>query len=760
MGSLETSAPGQPPPQGGSPSSAFDQIRKNLRDVRVLPGLLAGAMSGTLVVIFAIPLAALIFSGDLRSHLPAGIGLSLASAATICIVSTLGSSFRPVIAVPQENTAVIVALMAASISGLMKSRDPTADPFPTVVAAIALTALITGVFLLTLGLLRLGKIVRFIPYPVIGGFLAGTGWLLVEGSFSVMTGLPAGLRHVPSLFQPGMYLLWIPGLLFGILLTFLQRKYRHFLLLPATLLTGIAVFYVVILAAGMNIADANERGLLLGSIPSSGLWPPLSVSAVASINWSVIVHQGGNIAAITILVAISILLNASGLELATEKEIDLDRELRATGVANLATGLLGGMVGYLSLSESTLNYRLGANSRIPGLMSGILTITALIVGAEMASYFPKPVLGGLLLLMGLSFLVESVYDAWFRLPRIEYGLVILILFVVATVGFIEGVAVGIVVSSILFAVNYSRINVIKHAISGTDLRSNVDRRAIDERILEKKGGHIHILQLQGYIFFGTAYNLLKEVVRRMMTRTPLPVRYIVLDFRHVDGLDSSAVVSFARMKKLAESHLVTLVLAELPDSIRTQLERSGCIDEESRPNKICRAFPDLDHGLEWCESQLLITNTMMRPQPTNLARELESIFQDRDSIPKLMSYLERVEAQEGYELFRQGQPSDALFLIESGEATAWLELEGGARRRLRTMGPGTVVGESGMYLKAPRSATVQTNGPTILYRLTNSALEKMTKEAPHVAAAFHQFVARLLAERMVHATKAVQKIFF
>jgi SulP family sulfate permease len=104
--------------------------------------------------------------------------------------------------------------------------------------------------------------------------------------------------------------------------------------------------------------------------------------------------------------------------------------------------------------------------------------------------------------------------------------------------------------------------------------------------------------------------------------------------------------------------------------------------------------------------------------------------------------------------------SDDMYLIESGEATAWLELEGGARRRLRTMGPGTVVGESGMYLKAKRSATVLTNGPSILYRLSTESLAKMTREAPHVAAAFHQFVARLLAERMVHATKAVQKIFY
>jgi SulP family sulfate permease len=749
--------PPEPPP---GPSSLADQVRLQLQDVRVLPGLFAGAMSGIIVIIFSISLAALIFRGDLAGHLPAGIGIALASAAIIGIVSTLGSSFRPIIAAPQENTAVIISLMAASISAYMKGADPTADPFPTIVIAIALTAVVAGAFFLALGMLRLGKVVRFIPYPVVGGFLAGTGWLLFQGSFSVMAGNSLTPAEIPLLFQPGVFMSWVPGFGFGVVLTVVLRRYHHFLLLPALLVASIVIFYALLLGTGTPIAVASQKGLLLGSIPSGGLWPPLTLGAIAEVNWAVIPRQLGNVFAITILASISILLNASGLELATEKEIDLDRELRTTGVANLATGLLGGMVGYLSLSESTLNHRAGANSRLAGITSALLCVLALVVGAQTLSYFPKPVLGGLLLFLGLAFLVESVYDAYFRLPRVEYGLVLLILIAVAWIGFLEGVAVGIVVSSILFAVNYSRINVVKHAISGVDLRSNVDRRAIDERILEKKGGHIHILQLQGYIFFGTAYNLLKEVVRRILSKTPLPVRYVVLDFRHVDGLDSSAVVSFARMKKLAESQLVMLCLAELPPNIMKQLVRGGCIDPESKPNRASRAFPDLDHALEWCESQLLITNTMVRPKPTSLARELEQSFPDAATVPLLMSYLERVEAAAGYELFRQGEMSDDMYLIESGEATAWLELEGGARRRLRTMGSGTVVGESGMYLRAKRSATVMTNGPSILYRLSNESLARMTADAPHVAAAFHQFVARLLAERMVHATKAVQKIFY
>ncbi|APR75663.1 Sulfate transporter [Minicystis rosea] len=131
--------------------------------------------------------------------------------------------------------------------------------------------------------------------------------------------------------------------------------------------------------------------------------------------------------ACTVLAAISVLLNATGLELATEQDLDLDRELRVTGVANVVLGLVGGVPGYLSLSESTLNHKVGAKSRAPGLIAGGLSLLALLAGPATLAYFPKPILGGLLLFMGLSFLLETVYDAWFRLPRLEYGLVILIL---------------------------------------------------------------------------------------------------------------------------------------------------------------------------------------------------------------------------------------------------------------------------------------------------------------------------------------------
>jgi SulP family sulfate permease len=474
--------------------------------------------------------------------------------------------------------------------------------------------------------------------------------------------------------------------------------------------------------------------------------------------------------ALVLLASISILLKAASLELASGQEIDLDRELRATGLANLVAGALGVPPGYLALNESAMNHALRARSRLPGFVAAAVCLLALALGQHFLPYFPRPVLGGILFFLGLSILLDAIYASWFRLPRVEYAILVLILFVMVTVGFLEGVILGVVISAVQFALSYGRISVIKHVISGALLRSKASRPATSEALLQQQGDQIHIFKLQGYLFFGTAYKLLTKVQERMNSPKLAEVHYVIMDFGNVDGIDSSAVLSFAKMRKLAEAQKVTLIFTALPRGVRRQLERGGCIDtrpadapaqpEADTAYLSVRVFPDLDHGLEWCEDRILDANADSRPSTDVMTRELEGMSRHRDLVAELARYLERVEAPVGYDLFFQGESSGDLYLIESGEVAAWLELEGGREKRLRTMGPGSVVGEAGLYLGAPRSASVRTTRPSVLHRLTTAKLAQMTREAPRLAAAFHRFVAELLAERVVNTTTQAQMVFY
>ncbi|MEO7327349.1 MAG: SulP family inorganic anion transporter, partial [Minicystis sp.] len=693
--------PSRPPSSRPPPSTEPPPPSGSLL-ARLFPELFAGSLSGVLLVLFALAFASLIFAGEkLGAHLSFGVGALLLSSAVLAAGVALRSSFKPAMAGPQDTTTALIALIAAEIA---EGAHLPEDILPTIVAAFAITALATGVLFTALGVFGLGKIVRFVPYPVIGGILAGTGWLLVRGALVTLTGLPLRLGTVTGLFVSSALIRWLPALLFGAAMTAIVQRFRQAWLVPVLIVAGPVLFYAALGASGHSVEDAGAHGFLLGPFPAGVPWPALTPDAIHHVRWNLLFQNAGMMGALVLLTGISLLLKASSLELATDRDIELDAELRATGLANLVTGVLGVPLGHLSLGASTLGHELRARTRVPGVIAGVLCLVAFFFGQRVLAYFPRPVLGGMLFYLGFSLLFETVYATRLRLPRGEYVLVILILLVVVTLGFVEGVGLSIVISSVLFALNYAGISVVKHVISGAVLRSKAARGATSDALLQELGSQISVFKLQGYLFFGTAYNLLTRVQEQMSKADPLPVRYLVLDFRHVDGIDSSAVLSFAKMRKLCETQKVRLAFTELSLIARKQLERGGCIDDALPETQKLNpddapvvVFPDLDHGLEWCEEQV-ITNAESRPSTDVMTRELASMHRHQDLVAELSRYLERLELPADHPVFKEGESSGDLYLIESGEVAAQHLLDGVREKRLRTMGPGSVVGEAGLYL--------------------------------------------------------------
>ena len=205
--------------------------------------------------------------------------------------------------------------------------------------------------------------------------------------------------------------------------------------------------------------------------------------SLALIHWDAILQNIDKIATILVLSIIALLLNASALEVTVKKDVDLNRELMASGWANLAGGLGGSSVGYQALGLSALAHRLGAKSRLVNLISALLCGVALFFGASLISYFPKPILGGTLLYLGLAFLVEWLINSRKVLPLWDYLLVWVILIIIAAVGFLEGVVAGIFIAAILFVISYSRIDAINAILDGSMYHSKVDRPKPDRDLL-------------------------------------------------------------------------------------------------------------------------------------------------------------------------------------------------------------------------------------------------------------------------------------
>ena len=742
---------------------------------RLLPSLTAGLVGSVLEILMGISYVALIFSGSLSQFTAAGIGLALFSTIILTATVAILSSLRGSVSGTQDSPAVILALIAAAIAAAMPVTATSDELFLTIIAALALSTILTGGFFLALGLFNLGGLVRFIPYPVIGGFSAGTGWLFVQGSVTVMTNVHLTAANLATVFAPEMLLRWLPGLVFAIVLVVVLQRFHHFLVMPGLIIMAIGAFYVTLWLFGISADEAMNQGWLMGPFPEGGLWQPLSLSDLSHVHWSVIFGQVGSIATVLLISVISLLLNASVIELALERDIDLNRELRAAGLANMVAGLGSGIPGFTGISTTTLGYRIGADSRLVGLTVAVLAATVLYFGPLFLTFLPRIVVGGLLLFLGLEFLVEWVYKAWAKFSWSEYLIIITILAVVVVVGFLEGVAVGLVLAMVLFVITYSRINVVKHTLSGANSHSLVERPRLYHHLLRKRGERLYILELQGFLFFGTAHRLLEQVRWRFDNADLPSPQFVVFDFRQVSGLDASAVLSFVKIKQLAQARNSVLVFTHLSPPMRQQMAGQLLIDTDS---DTWRTFPDLDHGIEWCEEQLIRVfeevgfSAKSRVDRRNLkaalsqSDDLANLFEtlipesqaQTNALDTMLPYMEQKDVAAGEYLIRQGEPPTGLYFIEAGQVTVHLNGHNEHPTRLRTMGTGTVVGEMSTYLGTPASASVVTDQPSSVLYLSLERLQEIETTDPHITAAFHKFMAQLQSERLASANDTLNAL--
>jgi SulP family sulfate permease len=713
--------------------------------INVVSSLLAGSLAALVTLTDALSYGALIFSGpELAPYLAVGLRTTLTAAWVLVLISALGSSFRFGIAGPNSNAVAILALMAGAVGSRLAAESAgSGEVVSTVLMLLAGSALGVGLIVFVIGALRYGHLVRFIPYPLAAGFLAGTGFLILIGGLRVLTGETGGIGALAAMSGlPAVSLLTVA--IVALVPLALRRYKRNHIVMPAVIVAGTSIFYTGIWWGGGTLATARSSGLTF-DIASARALPALPV--FASVRWDLLVPEWEHLLAMALVVVIAILLNATGLELATQHDVDFDRELRVNGIGNVLSGMLGGTVGYLSIARSLLNYKAGALSRLAGIFSAVLCIIASVFLLPAMALVPRPVLAGLLIFSGLSLLVECVVETFFRLPLSEYGLILAILLLIIFQGLVTGVAFGLVVASGFFVYSYAKTGCIKHSFSVGTHFSNRDRALPDIALLRQKGTVVKALVLQGYLFFGTA-SVVVETCRKLLSANDL--RFLLLDFRLVQGLDSSAVWSFQKLEQLCEKAGVALLFSDLRPELRKTLEVTRFLPRPGLPT-----FRDLDHGFEWLEDRLLeeAGQTGQRSMEDVLSEHFES-----GEARTLTERCETVILGTDEALFRRGGPGGALYFIERGSVSVFIHIGQEQTKRLRSCGPGTVVGEMAIYLRQTRSADVIADCPSQVRKLSAEALAQLEAEHPEVAHRFHRFVVKLLSSRLMGANDEIRSL--
>jgi len=706
-----------------------------------------------LVPVVAYP--SLIFSGPLQPYAGTGVGLGLISAVILTLFLVARGSFAGSVGVAQSEPAVILGVIAASIAADLTAAGQPEQMLPAIFAMVLTGSLTIGIAYALLGALRLGNVIRFIPYPVVVGFIGGMGWLLISGAFRVMVGTPLVPAALPELAAAEAVTHWLPSVVLGLALFGLHIKRPHALNVPVFAIASIAVFWAVALIAGSDLGALTAGNWLLDIIPEEGLWPPASrFDAFMEADWSVVLAQWPKFATLVVVSLMAVLMQASVIEIVGGTDIDLNRELRVVGAANLLTTALVSLPGYHSLSVTTLAIRLGRPSRLVGFTVAVFCALLLAVGGNLIAYVPRLTIGMLLIYVGIDQFMRAALNVHLRRSWAEFGVAALVFSSVAFIGLIEGLSVGILAGIVLFVVQYSRVDVVRSSSTLDARASNVSRPTAFRDTLLAHSDEALVLELQGHLFFGRTNSLLTRIRQRLANAGQPPLRFLVLDFRHVTGIDASVSMSLAKLCQYAQRDGFEIVLTGLTDALAGDLSKL----EEGKADEMAniKFVVDLDHGLEHCEDRLLETAGL---KPHDFTQTLEDdlcLFGAEPAvIAALMPYVERRQWPAGSRVIAQGDPSDDLYCIESGAVSVRLQISDERSLRIRTMGAGTVVGELAFYLGQPRGASVVAETETVTAGISRRALAAMQQENPEAAALVHQYLARTLAEKLVDTTRMV-----
>ncbi|WP_425989330.1 SLC26A/SulP transporter family protein [Afipia sp. DC4300-2b1] len=712
-----------------------------------LNDIFASAAPAVLTVSFGLSYSVLIFSGPLSEYLPYGIAATFIATAIIAIVVALGSTFPIAVGGPETSTAAVTAILATSVVEHITATDPSAHLLGPVLLTLSAATIITGLALCSLGLTRIGRAIRYVPYPVIGGFLGATALLIALGGVRVITNMSLRFDNLASFADPMTMYELLAGIALAFTIYLTWHRSRNPLALPALLIAGVVVTHIVFNFAGISLEQAQALGWTFQSLPRATFSLPWHLGDIENYPWQAVPGLIGNLIAVIFVTAISTLFNTTGLEVATSREANLERELNVAGAANILSGLFGGYAGCISLSRSLLNFNGGATGRLSGLTVAGIAVLMLVADPALLSFMPKFILGGLLIYLGVDQLNRWIIESRRRLSTIEYLSLLAIIFIIVKWGFIAGVLIGTVIGCATFALSASRISSIKFGFNGAEYRSSLDRSQHDLALLAAHGKEIHGLNLQSYLFFGSA-NRLYQHVKTLLEHHP-ECRYLVFDFKLVTGIDSSAAYSFAQIRRSAIENDVKLVLVNLPRAAEKML-RSG----EFLAGDIL-VMPDLDHALEWCENEIIARHSGLEQEEGDLQGWFAGILGNDHDAAELARRCERLEVRAFETIARAGEPADSMLFILNGRIGVIVDAGGGHSTRVRSLGRHTTVGEMGLVARQPRSATIRAEADSVLYVLRAEAFNAITASNPALGQKLLTYFMSVLAERLTFASRMI-----
>ena len=678
-----------------------------------------GGLASMLVALpSSIAFGVLVFSAISPDMAGQGALVGMIGAAALGLVAPVSGGTPALITAPCAPSAAILSGLAIALvsAGVETSRIP---------GLLALTALISAFLQILYGLLRGGQLIKYIPYPVVSGYLSGVGLIIALGQLPKLLGLPKDTSLLHGLSSPDLWQ-W-PGIIVGIttiiVMLLAQRVTRK---VPAAILglLGGIFCYLVLSLFNPSLLIIEGNSLVIGPMRSSVSFLQTisdrfgSMLAIQMEDLRLVIYSA---LALSVLLCIDTLKTCVVLGALTRTRYSSNRELFGQGVANLASFATGGMPGAGTMGPTLVNVTSGGRKRQSGFVEGIFVILAILVLSPLIAWVPIGALAGILLVVAFRMFDWQAFGLLKHAEtRLDFVVIAAVVIVAETVGLIPASATGIGLAILLFIRDQIQGSVLRRRATLKEISSKTHRLESERKILQEQGDDAAVYELQGNLFFGTTDQLFMEIEPDLRIR-----KWLLLDMRRVQSMDYTAAHLFAQIHEQLGERGGGLLFSGLPSSLPSRQDlfrymvRVGLIDEKGGEG--IRIFDIRDDALDWMETRILEAAGWVKGKEES-ALDLKQIelFSDCDGsvLDKLRQCIHERTVQAGEMVFRRGDEGDEIFLVRRGVVRILLPLKGGKRHHLATFGRGDFFGEMAFLDRGERSADAEAKTECELYVLS------------------------------------------
>jgi SulP family sulfate permease len=714
-----------------------------------------GGVSAMLVALpSAIAFGVTIFAPLGANFAARGAAAGILGAMAIGLVTPALGGANRLISAPCAPAAAVLSALAIQLTAHDVAPEPAA-------LMLGIVGLMTGLLQVGFGIAGLGRLIKYMPFPVVSGYLSGVGLVIILQQVPKLLGAPNGMELIDALGSPSAWQ-W-QGIVVGtVTMGTVLVAPKVTKAVPATiagLLAGVATYFILAWGDRSLLVLAGNKAVV-GPLNSGGsVFDGITarVAAAGGVGWTQVVPLVVPALTLAVLLSIDTLKTCVVVDAMTRSRHDSNRELRAQGIGNIVSTIVGGIPGAGTMGPTLVNISSGAQTRLSGTIEGVAALVAFLVLGSVLAWIPVAALAGILIVVGARmFDLSSLRLLKSRATVLDFMVIVTVVAVAETVSLIAASGVGVGLAILLFIREQVRGSIVHRQTLASHVHSKQVRHADEAAVLDRDGEQAAIFELQGSLFFGTADQLYSVLEPHLKVR-----RFLVLDMRRVQSVDVTAAHVLELVGDMMHERGGNLLFSALPRNMPGGVDAQRYLgDLGFYDHHGAKAFGELDEALEWVEEQILASAHVEAGSTRPLGLEEIALFQGRktETLAALDACMEKRTCAGGERIFSSGDTGDELYLIRRGAVRIVLVSAEGSEHHLATFRRGAFFGEMAFLDHEPRSAVAVAERETELFVLSRAKFDLLAEEHRRLGMAVLDGVATVLATRLRRTNHELQAL--